>query len=171
MKVTPIDDIAIEGSESVILTLATGSGYVVGAAKTATVTIADNDLPITVSVTATDASASETSVDSGVFTIARVGPLTASLVVYYTLGGTAQNGTDYNLLGNSVTIPAGAASAAVIVKPIDDALTEVSETVTLTLVGTANYDVGAAASATVTIADNTVGVRPFLGVAGSAERL
>src|SRR5262249_32248678 len=40
-----------------------------------------------------------------------------------------------------------------------------NETATLTLVGSANYNVGAAATATVTIADHTAGVTPFLGVA------
>ncbi|MBD2693563.1 beta strand repeat-containing protein [Anabaena catenula] len=43
ITVTPTDDFIFEGNETVILTLATGTGYNLGTAKTATVTIADND--------------------------------------------------------------------------------------------------------------------------------
>ena len=41
--ITPIDDSAVDGSESVVVTIATGTGYVVGSPSSATITIADND--------------------------------------------------------------------------------------------------------------------------------
>src|SRR5206468_2676992 len=74
----------------------------------------------TVTVTATDANASETGPDSGTFTITRTGDTTAPLTVNYSLSGTASNGTDYQQLGTSVTIAAGVSSATVTVTPIDD---------------------------------------------------
>ncbi|MEJ0035082.1 MAG: S8 family serine peptidase [Gammaproteobacteria bacterium] len=43
ITVTPVDDSAVEGSETVIATLQTGTGYEVGSPSSATVTIADND--------------------------------------------------------------------------------------------------------------------------------
>ncbi len=43
IAVTIIDDVYVEGRETVILTLVSGTGYTVGAAKMATVTISDND--------------------------------------------------------------------------------------------------------------------------------
>src|SRR5204862_6420105 len=64
-----------------------------------------------VRVVATDADASEQGRDPGEFTFTRTGDASLDLTVNYTLGGTAQNGTDYQPSGTSVTIPAGAASA------------------------------------------------------------
>jgi subtilisin family serine protease len=43
LTLTPVDDPAAEGNETVVLTLAAGSAYVVGSPGSATVTIADND--------------------------------------------------------------------------------------------------------------------------------
>src|SRR5581483_10444730 len=70
------------------------------------------------------------------------------------IGGTATNGADYAALPGTVTIPAGATAATIRVSPIDDAAVEGSETVLLTLSGSAAYGVGTPASAAVTIADN-----------------
>ena len=50
---------------------------------------------------------------TGSFTITRTGDLSQALPVTYTLGGTAQNGTDYNQLPGSVTIPAGQSAVTV----------------------------------------------------------
>src|SRR5204863_8115450 len=92
--------------------------------------------------------------DSGTFTITRTGDTGSALAVNYALGGTAQNGTDYQQLGTSLTIPAGASSATVTVTPIDDSAVEGDETVILTLSANAAYAVGSPSSATVSIADN-----------------
>src|SRR5213082_1174594 len=108
----------------------------------------------TVTVVATDPNASEQGPDSGTFTISRTGDTSSALTVNYTLGGTAQNGTDYQPLGTSVTIAAGASSATVTVTPIDDNQAEGDETVVLTISAGADYDVGSANSATITVADN-----------------
>jgi hypothetical protein len=43
VTITPIDDTAVEGAESVILTISGGTGYTVGTQSAATLTIADND--------------------------------------------------------------------------------------------------------------------------------
>src|SRR2546426_1438815 len=67
----------------------------------------------TVTVTATDANASEQGPDTGAFTIRRTGSVSSALTVNYTLGGATQNGTDYQQLGTSVIIPTGASSATV----------------------------------------------------------
>jgi hypothetical protein len=153
VTVTPVDDAAIEGPETVILTLAADPAYTIGAQNTATVTIADNDLPV-VSIEATDANAAEAALDPGTFTVSRTGLTTNPLTVIYLIGGTAANGTDYQSIGTSVVIPAGSASATVSITPIDDALIEGPETVVLTLAGDPAYTIGSPSLATVTIADN-----------------
>src|SRR5205814_1531203 len=158
VTITPVDDAIVEGDETAIVTLTANAAYTVGSPSSATVTIADNDVP-TVSVTATDAAASETGPDAGTFTFTRSGPTTSALVVLYSIGGTATNGTDYTpTLTGSITIPSGQASAAATITPVDDAIVEADATAIVTLTANAAYSVGSPGSATVTIADNDVPV-------------
>ncbi|PYI87333.1 MAG: hypothetical protein DME26_06490 [Verrucomicrobia bacterium] len=151
------DDTDVEGTETAILTIQPSPNYNMGTPSSVSITILDNDttpaVPM-VTVTASDASASESAGDTGTFTVSRTSSSTSALTVNYTLAGIALNGTDYNLLPNSITIPAGASSAAVNVTPIDDMLVEGPETVILTLSADAAYAVGSPVSASLTIADN-----------------
>ena len=110
----------------------------------------------TVTVVATDASAAEGGGNPGTFTVSRTGSTTGALAVNYQVGGTAAPGQDYTALSGSVTIASGAASAPINVTPIDDALSEGSETVMVTLSSSSAYSVGSPSSGTVTIADNEV---------------
>ncbi|MUG95831.1 hypothetical protein F7734_27120 [Scytonema sp. UIC 10036] len=111
----------------------------------------------TVTIAATDANATEAGTDPGTFRITRSGDTTNALNVNYAVAGTA-TGTDYTqTLTGTATILAGASSVDITITPVDDALVEGNETVTLTLVDTADYDLGATSTATVTIADNDVG--------------
>ena len=107
----------------------------------------------TVTVNATDAVAAEVGPEPGAVTVTRTGPTAAPLVVHFTLGGTASDAVDYETLGSTVTIPAGAANADVIVTPKPDSLVEGDETVTLALSADAAYLIGASNEATVTIQD------------------
>jgi hypothetical protein len=151
VTVTPIDDAVMEGPETVVVRLATNASYTVGTPSSATVTIGSNE---TVSVSATDATATEAGPTTGRFTVRRTGPTTAALTVRYTMAGTATQATDYRSLSGSVTIPAGAALATVIVTPVNDSLKEGPETVVIRLAANPAYTVGSPSSATVTIADN-----------------
>ncbi len=66
------------------------------------------------------------------FAIQRTGSLTDPLVVYYTIDGTATNGVDYVTIPNTMTIPAGSASATILIDPIPPA-TGITETVSIAL--------------------------------------
>jgi tartrate-resistant acid phosphatase type 5 len=110
--------------------------------------------PPTVSVAATDATASEPGTDTGTLTFSRTGGTSTPLAVNYTVGGTATAGSDYVALPGTVTIPAGASSATVTVTPLDDTLVERTETVTVSLASSTAYNFGSPSSATVSIADN-----------------
>jgi uncharacterized protein (TIGR03437 family) len=107
-----------------------------------------------VTITASDANASEAGTDTGTFTFTRNTVSSAALTVNYAIGGTATNGNDYDTIPSSVTIPANAASATVTIKPKDDTQVEGPETVTFTLSNSGAYTVGSPNSATVTIGDN-----------------
>lgn len=108
----------------------------------------------TVTIIANDASATETSGNTGQFTITRNPVAATSLVVRYTVGGTARNGQDYNRLSGTNTIPANAGSATVTVTPRQDSAGECTETVIATLAADAAYTVGNPGSATVSISDD-----------------
>lgn len=58
---------------------------------------------------------------------------TTDYTINYTVGGTATNGVDYNLLPGSITIPAGQTSASFVVTPVEDGITEGIETVIISL--------------------------------------
>lgn len=120
-------------------------------------TISVPPVPLTtqVAIAATDAAAAEAGQNPGTFTILRTGDTSTALEVSLTIGGDA-DAADYTPnLPTTVTIPVGASQTSITITPVDDVLAEGAETVTLTLVDTAAYDVAAnATSATVTIADN-----------------
>ena len=148
--VTPSVDSTVEGAESVILTLTSAAPYDLGV-EFATITITDTNTPL-VSVTAFDSTAAETGNNRGTFRFSRVGSTAASLTVTFTVTGTATNGTDYPSLPVTVTFGAGQADVDLSVAPTQDGVAEGSETVIVTVTDGAAYDVGAPASATVTIA-------------------
>lgn len=106
----------------------------------------------TVTVAATDPTASELGLDPGIFTFTRTGSTAASLAVSFTVSGTA-GPADFLGFGNTVIIPGGAASTTVQVSPFPDAEREPQETVVVTL-ASGNYTIGTPATATVTIADD-----------------
>jgi acetyl esterase/lipase len=109
----------------------------------------------TVGVTATDANASEAGSGTATFTLSRTGSLAAPLTVRWALSGTAEAGPDFGGPTRPVTIPAGQASAAFTIHPLDDGLIEGAETVILTLAHDPAYRIDVTRmSAQATIADN-----------------
>jgi hypothetical protein len=152
---TPVDDTAQEGTEMAVVTITANAGYARDTlASSQTAIITDNDLP-TVTVVATDATASETPGDPGVFTLTRTGgdPQQA-LTVDYALAGRAVHGSDYRRLDGRAVIPAGVMSTRVEIWPIDDAVDEGTQDVIFLLRSATNYVIGGSGTATVNINDN-----------------
>ena len=156
VTVTVIDDAEEEDTETVVLNISTSPDYLMGATGSATVNIADDDGPPTVTVVATDGDADETGLDTGIFTFSRTGDTDEELTVSYDVAGTATSDTDYSALLRSVTIPVGASTATATVTAIDDDIVEGAETVVVTVAASGDYELGATTSATVTIADDDV---------------
>ena len=155
----PIDDTAVESNETVTLTLSTNAAYNLGTARTATATIVSDDVaPVlpTITLATTDATAAEANRETGTFTVTRTGATTNSLVVNYSVSGSATNGTDIDNLTGNVTIEVGQTSATITVRPVDDTAVDADETVTVTLSANAAYTLGTTTAGTVTIADNDV---------------
>ena len=103
--------------------------------------VLDRDRPPVVTVVATDPVATEplaawedaSSLDPAIFTVYRTGSTARPLTVFYRLGGTAENGVDYEQLPGRVQIPAGAHAMEVTVVPLADGMAEGDESVVLRL--------------------------------------
>ena len=61
--------------------------------------------PPTVTIAATDATATEAGLTTGTFTVSRTGSTTAALTVHYSVSGTATAGSDYTALSGSCHHP------------------------------------------------------------------
>jgi len=126
--------------------------------------------PPTVTVMATDQTATEpafsaptptlasvaftgAALDTGRFTITRSGNPSAPLTVFLTIAGSARRGSDYIALPTSVTLPAGEPSTTLEVIPQPDALRERGETVEITLSSHENYLLGEPGAASLLIQD------------------
>jgi hypothetical protein len=160
---TPVDDTAVESSESVVLNLLAGSGYVSGATTSATGSIADNDAPAVILLAGTDVQGAEQGSDVIVFTLNRTVNPYKQLVVNLVWNSTATFGTDYTVTvtggtlsqnGQQLTLTAGAASATLTVTPVNDTAVELTENVKLTLAAGTGYTLGTPATQTGSILDN-----------------
>jgi hypothetical protein len=154
--VKPIDDTLQEFKESVILSLSQSPNYVVGSARRASVILTSNEaVTRTITVVATDATATEAGRTTGRFTFTRTGSAAAALTVSYSVRGTATAGRDYVSLGTRVTFPIGVAKVTRTVTPINDTLQELNEPIILILSQSPNYAVRNTANrATVTVTSN-----------------
>ncbi|HEY0549628.1 MAG TPA: Calx-beta domain-containing protein, partial [Verrucomicrobiae bacterium] len=136
VNVTTLDDALAEDLETVTVTISPSLNYqTFGPSSSATIWLFDNEQPtlfVDASSSSYPPSFAETS-GGNVFYISRTGSTAGSLTVNYTMSGTAVNGTDYQLLSGTTTIPAGASGVDVQVTPINDALAEGTETITLSL--------------------------------------
>jgi gliding motility-associated-like protein len=167
LAVNVIDDKLIEQAETVVATITGGTSasftYTPGTPAAATVTISDDDntadnrtLSIQKLVDGAEPSANAT------FRISLPAGITAAedVTISYTIGGSAVNGTDYNTLTGTVTLPAGQNSTVVTATVIDDQVIEGTETVTLTLGNGTTPNLGTftpsatAGNATANIADD-----------------
>lgn len=120
-----------------------------------------------VSVSAIDPSATEPALgapplETGTFLITRSGNLNA-ITVTYGVGGGAIPGADYTPLSGSVTLGVGVKSATITVTPLPDTVVESTESVVLTVLPGASYNVGAPAVAAVLINDNIAPNPPGTG--------
>ena len=160
------EDSDSEGTETVDLTLVDTELYAVVEGEDAIATdILDNDFT-SVALRATDGFATEEG-NAGQFVVERSGPTDAALTVNYSVGGSAEGGSDYRAIANNITIPAGESSVAIGVLPIFDVLAEGDETVQLTLAQDSSYAIAPQNNAAEVILANAIGQQsygPFLYV-------
>jgi RHS repeat-associated protein len=151
IPVLVIDDAEVEGTETVQLTLLTGTGYSLGSSTFAEMDLLDDDLPMVVVEWVGDATEPTT---SGRFRVVRSGTTVGDLTVTLDIGGTATAGTDYTPLSSTVVIPDGQSSVEVDVVPLADNETEPTELVTIAIVSSSEYKAGSPGDTSVRIFDD-----------------
>lgn len=177
-SVTAAPDNIAEASETVEVSIRSGSTYSVGAVSAAILTITNGDVDPNRSIislrTISQTSIAESIGSNFQFSIERT--VTAnSLTVQFTLSGSATINTDYtvsgaNVVGGnrfSVTFAAGASTVAVSLIIVNDAIEEKDESILVGIQSSSSYSIGAPSSITFTIRNddsNSVPPTVTLGV-------
>jgi len=163
IEIEVIDDEAVEGDETVTLTISSANlpdGITLGDNSEGTATITDNDEMTFEAVASLTVEASEA--DEGgstlfTFSLDKTNDSGAAIGLQYSISGTATNGDDYATLSGSISIEDGESTAELSVTFTDDNDVEESETLILTLDADGQPDgisLADNSSATVTINDN-----------------
>ncbi|NCQ76618.1 MAG: hypothetical protein GPI98_24790, partial [Microcystis aeruginosa W13-13] len=107
VTVDPTPDTTVESNETVALTLATGTGYTVGTTTAVTGTINNDDVTLpSITLAVSPSSVTEDGTSNLIYIFTRSGVTTNLLTVNYSIGGTANNGTDYASIPTGVTFAA-----------------------------------------------------------------
>jgi len=158
VTVSPLADALVEGTESVLMQIVAGSGYDIGVPAIAMVQITDS---VVVTIEAVDAQAAEVDLDPAAFVVTRQGgDLSTQLLVNVSTGGSADLRVQPDVVVSNlfariqVTIPVGAESVRLEVMPLRDNANEGTESLSITLLPSANYTIGAPGAAAIEIADD-----------------
>ena len=163
LSVATSGDSADEPDGSVTATLVDGADYDLGAAKSATVAVSDDDDPPT-PVVSISGGAGVVEGGSAVFTVSASPKPASPLAVTVTVASQGDYGVTVG--SQTVTIPV-AGTATLSVATSGDSADEPDGSVTATLVDGADYDLGAAKSATVAVSDDDDPPPPLPGNSGT----
>jgi hypothetical protein len=160
VTIDPSTDATFEPGESVILSVATGSGYAIGSPDNATGTIINDDTEVSVAVT--PSSVTEDGAGNLIYTFTRSGPTDDALAVSFNVLGTAsfesdytQNGADsFSVSSGTVIFAAASSTASVTIDPTADTTFEPGKTAILTIATGSGYAIGSPDSASGTIAND-----------------
>jgi Ca2+-binding RTX toxin-like protein len=112
-----------------------------------------------ISLAVSPAQVTEDGTSNLLYTFSRTAPVTSSLTVNYTVGGTATLGTDYTGIAatpatKTISFAAGSSTATVTVDPKADTTSEADETVILKLAFGTGYTIGTTTAVTGTITND-----------------
>ena len=147
----------VEGTKALqVVLINPGGGAVLGARATASVVIADNDLPLRVEFTSYEAREDEKAVVIGV--LRRDDGDSPVGVDYATANATALAGQDYIATIGQLTFAPGEKLKLVSIPILNDALKEPNETFRFTLSNASGTSLGTQKSAAITLKDNDPGI-------------
>ena len=140
ITVTPTDDLIFEGNETVTLTLATGTGYTLGTAQTATVTIADNDAIPQVSINDVTITEGNSGTKNANFILTLSNPNSQSISVnYQTVDDDATTSdNDYVATTGTITFTPGQTTKTLPITVNGDTVGEINEAFTVLLTNAVN---------------------------------
>jgi uncharacterized protein YhjY with autotransporter beta-barrel domain len=145
--VTPVADTTVEADETVVISVASGSGYGIGSPSSATATILNDDVP-TATIAVSPASVSEDGANNLIYTVTLDQAALSAVSVAFSVGGSATSGTDYAAVSSPLVIAAGQTSGTITLNPTADGTVESDETVVISLAAGSGYSVGSPDSAT-----------------------
>ena len=163
--VTAIQDVLVEGNETVVLDITGVTNGTENGTQQQTITIIDDDNSQTVNVTLSVSSSSITEA-AGTSTVTAIlsGVSNQAVTVAISASGTATGGgTDYTLSSSTITIPAGQTTGTTTVTAIQDVLVEGNETVVLDITGVTNGTENGTQQQTITIIDDDSNNPPTIG--------
>lgn len=123
VALTLLDEGLYEADETVVLTLGTPTGAVLGATTEHTATVSNDDAPPAVSFAKALAAVNETA-GQAIVDVELSAPSGLDVIVDFNLIGDATEGEDYTLAPNPLTIPAGAAFGQLVLTILDDTRVE-----------------------------------------------
>ncbi len=154
VTLSPLEDALVEFSETVILSPAANSNYSVVVPASATISILDNETPeISFAEAAPKKLLESYSPSKVTHQLVRKGLLTSALTVNLTYSGAATQSADFNGAA-TVTVSAGAATANLVLTPINDQAYEGDETATATVAAGTGYGIGTPSSISATVVDD-----------------
>lgn len=148
-----IDDSADEAVESVSFQMGTPINATAGASTAATVQIRDNDLPPTVSLSRRGQVLNEGG-SRGVLDLQLSAASGRPVVVYLTLSGTAQAGTDYASITTAVSIRPGVSLRRLFITPLENSVGGANKSLTVTISSVTNGAIGSLSQYRATIVNN-----------------
>ncbi len=130
--ITPVADTTVEADETVVISVASGSGYGIGSPSSATATIVNDDFP-NASIAVAPSSVAEDGATNLIYTVTLDQAAPSAVSVAFSVGGTATSGTDYAAVSSPLVIAAGQTTGTITINPTADSTIEPDETVVLTL--------------------------------------
>lgn len=152
ISVSTIDDTAVEGNETLTVSLSNPSGGALLARAAGTGTIVDNDATVTLSI-----GNASTVTEGGalIYTVTKSAPTNASVSVNYaTADGTGAAGSDYVATSGTLTFAPSEMSKTISVGTVDDSTPEPAKTVLVNLSGATSGAVIGNAQGAGTVNDN-----------------
>ena len=148
ITVATVGDSTDEANGSVTVTLNDGTGYTLGGAKTASVTVNDDDVPeltITGGSTVTEGTAAS-------FTVSASPSASSQITVNYTVTQSGAFVASSNLNAKTVSLSGG--TQTITVPTVGDSTDEADGSVTVTLNAGSDYTLGSTNTATVNVSDD-----------------
>lgn len=155
ISMSVVNDSTYESDETVSISLSTPSGATLGSPTSHTHTITNDDGAPVISF-ASGAGSSNENIGTATIPVTLTNASSSNVTVQYSVtGGTAAGGgVDFTLAAGTLTFVAGTTTANLLVPIIDDAISEQTEDIQITLATPTNGTVGVPATRTESIIDN-----------------